>query len=307
MQPVLGVGESLMVEQTESREGHDHAILVGSLDDFGIANAATWLDDVLHASLGRLVKAVAERKEGIGRQGDPLEGGEPFLLLDLRQWFGNHFKLLLPLASLNRGEIAFNEANAGVHFVLALRAGLELQALHLRVLPQKPGVGLTACEFDAVDPALLPSADTNNLPVLCIRNTVRLGVLDSHRGHDQVGDSRGGDVLDLRGDGFQVLLWCELHLVPPLAKPGTHDLAVLHARQCSALDGLEENELAPLLCPQDFERLGSVARCNDAIRDFCLENHGRGLVHHVTQGRKITETAHRVSVPSTEVGKGRRC
>src|SRR5678816_999063 len=53
----------LMSELTLAGEDHRHAALVGGGDHFGVANGTTRLDDRAHARLGRLIDAVAERKE----------------------------------------------------------------------------------------------------------------------------------------------------------------------------------------------------------------------------------------------------
>ena len=85
-----------MVEQTHTGEAHDHAVLVGSLDDVVIADGATGLGDVLHAGGKAPLDGGREGEKRSGAQGHIPAGGQPGLLVPLGEPFGLLGEVVLP-------------------------------------------------------------------------------------------------------------------------------------------------------------------------------------------------------------------
>ena len=54
-----------MMEESDSGEGHNHAVLVGGGDDLIVADGAAGLGNVLHAGLAGTLHVVAEGEEGL--------------------------------------------------------------------------------------------------------------------------------------------------------------------------------------------------------------------------------------------------
>ena len=60
----------LMVEQTDTCEGHSHAVLVTALDDSVVSDGSARLCDVLDAALLRALDVIGEWEESIGAESD---------------------------------------------------------------------------------------------------------------------------------------------------------------------------------------------------------------------------------------------
>ena len=85
-----------MMEQTHAREGHGDAVFVAGLDDVVVANAATGLCNIFHATLVGSLDIVAEGEEGIGTETHFRVLGNPFLFLFAGERFGLRLEELLP-------------------------------------------------------------------------------------------------------------------------------------------------------------------------------------------------------------------
>lgn len=159
-----------------------------------------------HAThLGCVVDAVAEGEEGVAGDGHTLERPEKLVLFRLREHRRRRLKVGQPLRHLRRRDVPLDVAHAGVDAVLALDAGLERQALHLRVLAEVPHCHLAAGQLHTVNAALLAGAHADHLAVLGVPDGVGLRVLDRDgRQHEValgVRGQRGRARRDLRRGG----------------------------------------------------------------------------------------------------------
>ena len=137
----------LVVEQTHTGEAHDHAVLVGSLDDVVIADGAAGLGNVLHAGLAGALHVVAEGEEGIGTHRNAGLGGQPGLLFLTGQRLGLLGEVQLPGALSQNILILVGDVDVdGVVTVGALDALHKGQCQHLGALTEVPVVRLAAPE-----------------------------------------------------------------------------------------------------------------------------------------------------------------
>ena len=74
----------------------------------------------------------------------------------------------------------------GVVPIRAADIAPEGQGQHLGMLPQIPDVRLVARQTGAVDPALLPRADADDLAVLGVSDGIGLGILQRDQGNEQI-------------------------------------------------------------------------------------------------------------------------
>lgn len=179
-----------MVEQTQRGVGKHHLVLIRSGDALSIHDASTGGSKVGHTTPPGTMNVIGEGEEGIARARDTVQLASPLLLLLLSQRRNSAFEEALPvllLASLENlsGDVEIN----GVGLLSALDALLEGEGEHLRVVTEPPEVGLSTGKTRAVDTRLLASTDSDDGAVVCVRDAVRLGVLESKGGNDQVGDS----------------------------------------------------------------------------------------------------------------------
>ena len=65
-----------MVEQPQTRKGHDHSVLVAAVDHRVVADGAAGLGDVAHAAAVRALDVVAEGEERVRAQRHAVDPGE---------------------------------------------------------------------------------------------------------------------------------------------------------------------------------------------------------------------------------------
>ena len=132
-----------MVEQPDTGEGHDHAVLVGGFDDLVVPDGAAGLGDILHPRLSGPFHVVAEGEEGVRAQGDAGEAlGDPLLLDGGRQVLGAGLEKLLPDAAPGEGRKVRDVLIDGVVPLRTAQRVQEVQFQDPGVLPQPPDVRL---------------------------------------------------------------------------------------------------------------------------------------------------------------------
>ena len=72
-----------MMEQSEARAGHDHAVVVGCQDDIRVRDGSARLDDVVHARFRGSIDVVPEGDIRVRAECYVIEFLEPFRLLHL--------------------------------------------------------------------------------------------------------------------------------------------------------------------------------------------------------------------------------
>mmetsp|Transcript_17220 Transcript_17220/g.48967 ORF Transcript_17220/g.48967 Transcript_17220/m.48967 type:complete len:626 (-) Transcript_17220:150-2027(-) len=292
-----------MVEEPKVREGHRHAVAVASRDDLLVGHGAARLRDVLHAQLRCVVDGVAEGEEGVGGDRDAVQAGQEGRLLLGGERLRHDVEVLRPLLVLGLVHVAFDVPHAGVHAVLPLHALLELQARDPRVEAEAPCRHLPARELHAIHAALLAGADADHHAILRVADGVGLRVLDGDHARDHVELGLLGQVLLLRHDLLQALGIADL-VVALLHETQTAAHAVLHVGRLEVAVRLQDDELPTLLRLQHLEGLGLEARRDDAVADLDLQNVRRCDVDVVGNSDEVSERAHRVSVPGTDVSVG---
>lgn len=70
MQSTGGFPWFLVVEETDSGEGHYHVVFVTTIDDCVVSYGTTWFCDVGYTALMGTFDVVGEWEEGIGAKGD---------------------------------------------------------------------------------------------------------------------------------------------------------------------------------------------------------------------------------------------
>ena len=297
-----------MVEQSHVSEGHDHVVLVAGLDDIVVADAATRLCDILHATLVCALNVVAEGEESIGAQAYVGVLGDPFFLLltcEDRRLLGEE---LLPGAFAQHVVVLLAEVYVdGVVAVGAADARLERQVENLRALAQPPFIGLVAGETCAVDTALLSGTDADGLSVLDIADTVALCIFQCDEGNLQVADSLRSEVLVLCRNLFEEFRVVEIAVVAALLKGDTEDLLVLYRLGNIVRVDLDDAVSALAFSFEDLQCFGCIVGCDDAVADLPLDELGGGLVAGVAQCAEVTIRAHAVSTAGTGISAGQRC
>merc|ERR1719198_872495 len=166
--------QTSVMEQPEPSKGHRHPVGVAGLDDLFVCHGATSLRNILNTQLGAMINRIAEREEGIGGNGDPIQALEKFGLFLNSQWLWRRGKILRPLLQLDGVHIALDVSDPGVDAILSLHTIDERQSHNLRMESEPPSRYFSACELHAVDTTLLSSTNTYHHPALGIANRVRL-------------------------------------------------------------------------------------------------------------------------------------
>mmetsp|Transcript_18156 Transcript_18156/g.32521 ORF Transcript_18156/g.32521 Transcript_18156/m.32521 type:complete len:321 (+) Transcript_18156:208-1170(+) len=297
---------SLMVENTNSMMSHHHVVLIAGRGNIRIASGPSRLGDVLDSILRRDIDIVSEREESVGRERNASESGQEFLFLLLGEPFWRLVEVLEPSLALRSSHLHLVDVGEpGVQPFDALGALLELQPADLRVLAEVPDTQLGPGELHAVDARLLPGAHAHHLAVLGEADRVGLGVFGTDGGQNAVDDGRVRHVLVLGDDVLEHLLGHH-GVVPLLGEAKPVDLPVLVGGGLVGDIALEDEVFASLFGLEDFERLGVVARRNDSVADFALEDLGSGLVHPVGEGNEVTKGRLGVGVAGADVGGGER-
>ncbi|CAN3999461.1 Site-specific integrase, partial [Dysosmobacter welbionis] len=153
-----------VVEQPHPCKRHHHAVFVGCFNDMVIPDGTAGLNDVLDAGFSRPLHIIAEGEEGVGAACDAGEGCDPGFFLLRRQGIGAHSEGLLPDALRQHVLILVGEIYVdGVIPVRAANILHELQAQHLGMVAEPPGVRLGARQAGAVDAALLARSHADGL------------------------------------------------------------------------------------------------------------------------------------------------
>jgi len=210
-----------------------------------------------------------------------VQGVHPGLLFVAGQGRGAAGEELLPHAVAQHVHVVVRDVDVdGVVAVGAADIGPEGQVQHLFMLAQEPDVGLVARQAGAVDAALLARAHAYGLSVFHIAHGVGLGVFkgNERRGHIQLRalGKHGvfGDYICKHVCGYFVL-------VAALLEGDAEHVLVLNGR--GDVVGIDAHHVvcAFFLSFQDFQRLGSVARGDDAVGYLVFEIQRRGSVAHI--------------------------
>ena len=295
---------SLVVEEPHAGEAHGDAILVGRLDHVVVADGAAGLCDELDARLVGALDVVAKREERIRAHGHAGLRGNPLGLLLAGEDLGLLGEPLLPLAFGQHVVVLLGDVDVdGVVAVGAADALDELEAQHLRVLTQVPGVSLVASEAGAVHAALLTGTHADGLAVLDVADAVGLRVLEGDERDDHVTDGALGNVLAL-GHEVADQLGVDLVEVVALLKGDTKDVLGLDGGALIGRVDLHDVVVAALLLGEDGQGLLGVTGGDDAVGDLGLEVAGHVGVADVRECGPVTIGAHAVSAAGTDVGAG---
>ena len=254
-----------------------------------VAHAASGLGDVLHAALVCPLDVVAEGEEGVRAQRHALQRVQPRALLLAAQDVGLLREELLPHAVGQHVVVVV--ADVDIYGIVAVGTADFLhprQVQYLRVLAQVPDVGLIACQTGAVDAALLSGADADGLPVLDVADGIGLRVLQRDECNHQVAPRLGGEVLVLRGDVGEEVVAVQLDFVAPLLEGDAEDVFVLNGRGLVCRVYLDDVVRALALALQYLQGFRGVARGNDAVGHFAVDEGGRLRIAHVAQGNEVS-------------------
>ena len=175
------------MEQTDTCEGHSHAVLIAALDDSVVSDRSARLGDVLDAALLCALDVIGEREESVGSESDIMSLIEPCALLFRCEDFRLHLEDLLPCAVSQNIHILLTDVNVD-RVVAVSTANIvdERKLEYLRALAEQPVVSLVACETYAVDAGLLSCTDTDRLTIVSIAYRVGLCILQSDQGDHKV-------------------------------------------------------------------------------------------------------------------------
>mmetsp|Transcript_15992 Transcript_15992/g.42294 ORF Transcript_15992/g.42294 Transcript_15992/m.42294 type:complete len:537 (+) Transcript_15992:169-1779(+) len=292
-----------MVEETQVRKGHGHAVEVASLDDLLVGHGAAGLGHELHAELLGMVDRVPEGEEGVRGDGHVVQSREELALLLLGQRLRGGIKVLDPHLELSLVHVTLDVAHARVHAVLALDSLPELQGHDLGVEPQAPCSDLPARQLNAIHAALLAGPDADHHAVLGVADRIGLRVLDRDHAQNHVQLGLLAQLLLGRHHLRQEAGVADL-VVALLHETEAADHSVFHLRELEVIVCLQHNELASLLGLQDLQGLGLETRRDDAVADLDLQDIGRRHIHLVRDGDEVAEGAHRVGVARAHVRRG---
>ena len=272
-----------------------------------VAHRTTSLSNVLHTRLVGTLDVVAKGEERITAQTYIGVLGKPGFLFFHRQRFRLLGEELLPGAFTQY--IFIFVANIDIDGVVAVSTTntfLKRQSHHLRTLTQPPDVGLVACQTSAVDAALLPCTNADGLTVLHIADRIGLGVFQCDKRNLQVAFGFRRKVLVLGWNVLEKVVARKVYLVSALLKGNAKDLLTLNGSRLVGRVYLDDIVSALALFTQDAECLLGIARSNDAVADFTLDEQCGSLVASVTQGNEIAVAGHTVSstCPSVCCGNG---
>ena len=132
---------------------------------------------------------IREGEESITRTRSLVQLLPPLLPLFLTQRFGETFEKTLPVRLLRPlKDLAADVEVNGIRLIRTLDAFFEGEGEDLWVMPEPPQVGFGPRQTSAVDTRLLSGSNSNDRPTVCVRDAVRLRVLEGECGNDQVSD-----------------------------------------------------------------------------------------------------------------------
>ena len=200
-------------------------------------------------------------------------------------------------------------ADVDINGIVAVGLGdivTEGQVQHLVHVAQLPVVGLLARQTGAVDAALLTGTHADGLAIVGIADAVGLSVFQGDEGDDEVALLLLRDGLVLGDPVGQHGVGVDDQLVAALLEGDAVHLLVLHrGGLILRVDG-DHIVVALLLAGQDGQRLRLVARCDDAVGHFVLDELCGGHVADIRQGDPVTEGGHPVRTAGAGIGAGQR-
>ena len=295
------------MEQPQAAEGHGDAVLIAGVDDLLVADGAAGLHDGGHAGAAGALDVVTEGEEGVRAKANTGHLAEVSLLFLGGQRLGLAGEGLGPDVITNDILRGITDVNInGVVAVGLCHIIAEGQIQHLVHVAQLPVVGLLTGQTGAVDAALLACAHADGLTVVGVAHAVGLGVLQSNQGNDEVTLLLLGHVLILGDPVVQHGVGVDDQLVAALLEGDAVHLLVLDGSGLiGGVDG-DHVVVALLFAGQDGQCLRLVARGDDTVRDFVLDQLCGGHIADVRQGDPIAEGGHAVCAAGAGVGTGQR-
>ena len=264
------------MEQTDTCEGHSHAVLVTALNDCIISDRSARLGDVLDTALLRALDIVGEREESVGAESDIMSLIEPCALLFRCEDFRLHLEDLLPCAVSQNVHILLTDVD--VDRIVAVSAADivdERKLKYLRALAEQPVVSLVACETYAVYAGLLSCADADRLTVVSVAYRVGLCVLQSDQRDHEVALCGFREVL-VGGDDICKNVIVDDKLVAPLFKCDAEDILVLKRfRHIFRID-LDDVVVSVPLGAEDLKSFLCITGSDDTVGDLTLDDLGCG-------------------------------
>mmetsp|Transcript_6765 Transcript_6765/g.15424 ORF Transcript_6765/g.15424 Transcript_6765/m.15424 type:complete len:299 (-) Transcript_6765:1036-1932(-) len=292
-----------MVEQSNTRHRHFHAIIITTLRNLRILNTSTWLGHIRNTHLGSVIDRIPKGEERIRTNRNTTRLLHKLILLTRGKWFGDGIKLCLPPRAFLIGKVSLNVPHTGIDAILSFHALLEFKAQHLGMLTEVPSRDLAAGELDAIDARLLSGAYADHHAVLGKSHRVGLRVLDANARHDHVANGAFGQCIDssLGNNILRHVLFRNNDIVPLLTKCHSIHLTILDRIRHKVRLGFQHNKLATLLGFQNGQRLGSISRRDDTIAHLLLQNHGRVLIDNVAHCGEISKGTHGIGISRTKV------
>ena len=291
------------MEQPQAAEGHGDAVLVAGVDDLLVADGAAGLHDGGHAGAAGALDVVTEGEESVRTKANTGHLAEVGLLFLGGQRLRLAGEGLCPYVITD--DILRGIADVNINGVVAV--GLchivaEGQIQHLVHVAQLPVVGLLTGQTGAVDAALLACAHADGLTIIGIAHAVGLGVLQSNQGNDEVTLLLLGHFLILGDPVVQHGVGVDDQLVAALLEGDAVHLLVLDGS--GLIGGVDGNHVvvALLFAGQNGQCLRLVARGDDAVGHFVLDQLCGGYIADVRQGDPVAEGGHAVCAAGAGIG-----
>ena len=295
------------MEQPDAAERHGNAVLIAGVNDLLVADRAAGLDNGSHAGAAGTLDVVAEGEESVRTKANTGHLAEVSLLFLGGQRLGLAGEGLGP--DVIADDILRGIADVNINGVVAV--GLchivtEGQVQHLIHVAQLPVVGLLTSQTGAVDAALLAGTHADGLTIVGVAHTVGLSVLQGDESNDEVALLLLGHVLVLGDPVVQHGVGVDDQLVAALLKGDAVHLLVLDGS--GLIGGVDGDHIvvALLFAGQDGQCLRLVARSDDAVRDFVLDQLCGGHIADVGQGDPVAEGGHPVCAASAGIGTSQR-
>ena len=173
------------------------------------------------------------------------------------------------------------------------------------MLTQEPSIRLTTCQSDTVDTALLTGTNADSLTIHSETDRVRLCVLQSNQGNNQVNLCAFGNFLVLSNHILQKLI-ANLKIVATLLECDTEDLLVLNlSRNKVRIDC--NHIVSPLtLCLQNLQGLIGIAGSNNTIRNLPGDQLCSHSIASIRQSDPIAKGAQTVRTAGTGISTSQR-
>ena len=153
-----------------------------------------------------------------------------------------------------------------------------------------------------MDAGLLASADADGHAVFDVADRIGLGIFQSDEGDHQIALSRCRDILVLRRDIFEEVRR-NLGFIAFLFKGDAIDFLRFDEARLVVRVHLEDAVIPLLLGLQNSQGFVAVARSDDAVRDFPLEERCRFDIADVGQSDEIAVRAHAVGTAGAGIGR----